>query len=89
MTEIKFEIVKHIGTLSEVNKRTKEINLIKWGGSNSKPRLDIRNWYLDEEGNKKPGKGTSLNSEEAELMVNTLNEFFEDESNIEFDYIED
>jgi len=62
MAEIKYEITKHIGVLSESAKGwTKELNLVSWNGRESK--YDIRDWSPDHE---KMGKGVTLS--EAEVV---------------------
>lgn len=60
MAELKFEIVEHVGTLSENAKGwTKEINLVSW---NDKPaKYDIREWSPD---HSRMGKGVTLSKEE-------------------------
>jgi hypothetical protein len=60
MAEIKFEIIKNIGTLSESSKGwTKELNLISWNGR--EPKYDIRDWDPEHQ---KMGKGVTLTEEE-------------------------
>jgi len=60
MSEIKFEIIKNIGTLSESSKGwTKELNLISWNGR--EPKYDIRDWDPEHQ---KMGKGVTLTEEE-------------------------
>jgi len=60
MADIKFEITKHIGVLSEGRKGwRKELNLISWNGRD--PKYDIRDWSL---GNEKMGKGVTLSEDE-------------------------
>ena len=61
MAEIKFDIIKEIGVLSENAKGwRKEINLISWNGG--EPKYDIRDWAPEHE---KMGKGTTLTKYEA------------------------
>ena len=61
MADIKYEITKHIGVLSESAKGwTKELNLISW--NNREPKYDIREWAPERE---KMGKGVTLSEEEA------------------------
>ena len=61
MAEIKFEITKHIGVLSENAKGwTKELNLVSW--NDREPKYDIREWSPEHE---KMGKGITLSEEEA------------------------
>jgi hypothetical protein len=70
MAEIKFEIIKNIGTLSESSKGwTKELNLISWNGRD--PKYDIRDWDPDHE---KMGKGVTLNEEELMKLKEVLSE---------------
>lgn len=60
MAEIRYEIVKHIGTLSDGAKGwSKEINLVSWGGAD--PKYDIRDWH---ESHERMGKGTTLTKDE-------------------------
>lgn len=60
MADFKYEIVEHIGTLSESAKRwTKELNKISWNGG--EPKYDIRDWAPEHE---KMGKGVTLSEDE-------------------------
>ena len=64
MAEIKYEITKHIGILSESAKGwTKELNLISWNERD--PKYDIREWAP---GREKMGKGVTLSAEEASAL---------------------
>jgi len=70
MAEIKYEITKHIGVLSESAKGwKKELNLVSW--NDREPKYDIREWSPERE---KMGKGVTLSKEEAiklkELLSN-------------------
>ena len=70
MAEIKYEITKHIGVLSESAKGwTKELNLVSW--NDREPKYDIREWSPERE---KMGKGVTLSEEEIinlkELLTN-------------------
>lgn len=68
MAEIQFEIVKHIGVLSESQKGWhKELNLVSWNGRD--PKYDIRDWAPDHE---KMGKGVTLSDEEAKALCSQL-----------------
>ncbi|WP_099225359.1 YdbC family protein [Listeria costaricensis] len=64
MAGIEFEIVEHIGVLSEnVKGWRKELNLVSWNGRT--PKYDLRDWAPEHE---KMGKGITLTEEEvAEL----------------------
>ncbi len=63
---IKFEIVKHLGDLSQPNQRgwRKELNLISWNGA--APKYDIRDWSEDHQ---KMGKGATLTLDELKNLL--------------------
>ena len=68
MADIKYDIIKEIGVLSENAKGwRKELNLISWNGDAAK--YDIRDWAPDHE---KMGKGTTLTEEEMENLKEIL-----------------
>jgi hypothetical protein len=78
MSEIKYEIVKHIGVLSESSKGwKKEINLISW--SERKPKFDIRDW---DENHEKMGKGITLDEGEVKKLKDVLSEMDFDSINL-------
>lgn len=69
MADIKFEIEKEIGKLSESAKGwTKELNLISWNGKEAK--YDLRDWAPEHE---KMGKGITLSIEEMIKLRDILN----------------
>lgn len=64
MAYIKFEIIEHIGVLSENNKGwKKELNLISW--NDLEPKYDIRDW---DQSHEKMGKGVTLSKEELDKL---------------------
>ncbi|MBQ7171914.1 MAG: hypothetical protein IJR89_06535 [Clostridia bacterium] len=65
MAEVKYEVVKKIKVLSQGTKKTKELNLIKWGAM--EPTYDIRKWEEDT-----PGKGITLTAAEAKELYSAL-----------------
>ena len=69
MAEIKYEVVKHIGVLSEGNNGwKKEVNLVSW---NDRPaKYDIRDW---DENHEKMGKGITLSENEMQNLIDILN----------------
>ena len=68
MADIKFEITKHIGILSESAKGwTKELNLVSW--NDREPKYDIRDWAPERE---KMGKGVTLSAEEINALKRLL-----------------
>ena len=72
MADFKYEIVEHIGILSESAKGwTKELNRISWNGG--EPKYDIRDWSPDDE---KMGKGITLTEEEARNLLGLLEKHF-------------
>lgn len=70
MADIKFEIEKEIGKISESSKGwTKELNLISWNGKEAK--YDLRDWAPEHE---KMGKGVTLSRDELKKLKEILNE---------------
>lgn len=70
MSDFSYDIKESIAILSEKNGYTKELNLISYGGRPAK--YDIRDWYTDEDGNKKMMKGITLSKEEAKELLEAL-----------------
>ena len=69
MAEIKFEIEKELGSISESPKGwTKELNLISWNGKEAK--YDLRDWSPEHE---KMGKGVTLSVDELKKLRDMLN----------------
>jgi len=69
MAEIKFEIVKNIGILSESSKGwSKELNLVSW--NDKEPKYDIREW---DPAHEKMAKGVTLSVEEIKKLKALLN----------------
>ena len=69
MTEIKYEIVKKIGVLSQAGSGwTKELNLISW--NDREPKYDLRDWSAD---GQKMGKGVTLSRDELSALKELLN----------------
>lgn len=68
MAEFKFEIVEHLGTLSE-NARgwTKELNRVSFNDRD--PKYDIREWDPD---HMKMSKGITMTEEELEILSKIL-----------------
>lgn len=73
MAEIKYEIKKELGVISENSKGwTKELNLISW--NDATPKYDIRDWAPEHE---KMGKGITLTKEEAVELYALLQDLFD------------
>lgn len=69
MAELKFEITKNLGVLSENAKGwTKEINMVSW--NEREPKYDLREWNPD---HTRMGKGITLTEEEVETLRAILN----------------
>ena len=69
MPDIKYEIVRKIGSLSRAGSGwTKELNLISW--NDREPKYDIRDWSAD---GTKMGKGVTLTREELLALRDMLN----------------
>ena len=70
MSDIRFEIIKTIGVLSESAKGwTKELNLISWNGR--EPKYDLREWDPE---HGKMGKGITLTEDELIKLRDILQE---------------
>lgn len=70
MADIKFEIEKELGSISESSKGwTKELNLISWNGKEAK--YDLRDWAPEHE---KMGKGITLSKDELQQLKEILNQ---------------
>ena len=70
MADIKYDIVREIGVLSENAKGwRKEINLISW--NDGKPKYDIRDWAP---GREKMGKGITLTEEEMNALMKAVSD---------------
>jgi hypothetical protein len=70
MSDIKYEIIKNIGTLSKsASGWSKELNLISWNDRD--PKYDLRDWSADHE---KMGKGVTLSTEELSALKELLNQ---------------
>ena len=68
MAEIKYEVVEHIGVLSESAKGwKKELNRVSWNGA--APKYDIREWAPNRE---KMGKGVTWSEEEFHALKQLL-----------------
>jgi hypothetical protein len=69
MAEIKFDVVKHFGVVSdEKGGWKKELNLVSW--NDRSPKLDIRDWSA---GHERMGKGITLTREEAQKLAELIN----------------
>ena len=69
MADIKFEIEKELGSISESPKGwIKELNLISWNGKEAK--YDLRDWAPEHE---KMGKGVTLSIYELKALKELLN----------------
>lgn len=70
MGDIKYEIYKELGTLSESSRGwKKELNLVSW--NDKEPKYDLRDWSA---GHDKMGKGITLSKDEIIKLKELLNE---------------
>lgn len=68
MADVKFQITKALGIISEGSKGwQKEINLVSW--NERKPKIDIRDWGPEHE---KMGKGITLSKDELQKLKELL-----------------
>lgn len=69
MADIKYEIEKELGVISESSKGwRKELNLISWNGREAK--YDLREWAP---GHEKMGKGITFSDDELKALKEILN----------------
>ncbi|MBE5806086.1 MAG: hypothetical protein E7313_05180 [Clostridiales bacterium] len=69
MNEIKYEIVKELGVISETSKGWKvELNLVSWNEREEK--YDLRSWS---ENHEKIGKGITLSKDELLKLKEIIN----------------
>ncbi len=69
MADIKYDIVKELGVVSENSTGwTKELNLISW--NNREAKYDLRDWSPE---HAKMGKGITLSLEELKELKKLLN----------------
>ena len=74
--EIKYEIEKKIGVLSQKDSGwEKELNIVNWNGQGGK--FDIREWNPEHD---KTSKGITLSEDELFKLYGLLKEYFNDES---------
>ena len=70
MAELKYEITKSLGELSQSPSGwTKELNMVSWNDRD--PKYDIRKWAPE---HNKMGKGVTLTADEIILLRDLLNE---------------
>lgn len=69
-TSVKYEVIKHIGIISEKNNYTKEVNIISWNGR--QPVCDIRGFRVGSDGTKYPLKGISMSREDLVALKELL-----------------
>lgn len=75
MAELKFEITKSIGVLSENAKGwTKELNMVSW--NDREPKYDLREWSPD---HTRMGKGITLTEEDINSLKSILNDEEDDD----------
>ena len=76
MAEIKYEITKELGVISENAKGwCRELNLVSW--NDHEPKYDIRDWSPD---HTRMSKGISMTEEEMEKLVELFNSRDEEDS---------
>lgn len=75
-----YNIVSRIAVLREYESNgetwTKEVNYISWNGR--APKIDIREWNSD---HTRMTKGVTLTENEAEILMDHLQEYLEERSN--------
>lgn len=72
--EIKYEVIKKIGTLDSDSTMPKELRIISW--NNGPDKYDLRGWSTDKDGNEKMTKGICLDEEELASLYEILKGIF-------------
>ena len=71
--EIKYEIINHIGVVSENTRGwQKELNRISWNGG--EPKYDLRDWAPEHE---KIGKGITLSEKDLRVLKSIIDKEIE------------
>lgn len=74
MKEVKCEIIREIGTISEKRTTSVELNVVSWSGDD--PKYDIRRWNKN---GRTALKGITLSREEVEVLFELLKQELEQE----------
>ena len=69
--EVTMEVKEVVGVISQHGNNSLELRLVSWNGAD--PKYDLRNWYLDREGNEKCAKGLTFAKEDLEQLKELLN----------------
>jgi len=75
MSDFKYEVHAQLGTISQYENDTKEVNYISYNGAS--PKIDIRKWTKQEDGSKRMSKGITLTLGEAQTLLNILQDKLE------------
>ena len=73
--EIKYEVIKKIGTLDSDSTMPKELRIVKWG--NNEEKYDLRSWRTNKNREEVCGKGCTLDYEELQSLYEILKGIFE------------
>ena len=65
--EIKYNLVKHIGNISDGDKFSTKVTVGSW--NTGKAKVDIRHWRSFEDGPMVPTKGISLTWDDLEIIM--------------------
>lgn len=72
--EIKYEVIKKIGTLDSDSTMPKELRIVSW--NNGPDKYDLRGWSTDKDGNENMTKGICLDEEELASLYEILKGIF-------------
>lgn len=70
--ELSYDVIEHVGTISEKNGYSKEVNIISWGGR--PPVCDIRAFRVGKDGKKYPLKGISMSKADLAALKELLHD---------------
>jgi hypothetical protein len=80
--ELTYEVVKHLGKLEHGHPKFNSMNnytvdIVKW--NDGAPRLEVRDTYVDKDGNLRTGTGIKLSNAEAKEMAIILAKYLKSE----------
>ena len=71
MANIKYEIHRDLGALSDWQVWKKHVRVVSWNGA--APKIDIRTWNTE---TNQPAKGIALSDDEARRLYEILRDYF-------------
>ena len=64
-----YKVVEDLGIVG-----SKKLRLVSWNGN--APKLDLRGWFTEKNGNENCGKGLTLSDDEGKALLELLQKYF-------------